>query len=158
MTIFLCLAVAYVRLTRSKRSALSAADRWLVALPLGPFFGWLTAANAVSLTSEAVRLGLVDARGAGEAVLGAALLLLGGVLAAAVVAAGKSGAAQGYSTYAVTVLWALVGIVVNQYDASLVTTGAALIAAVPITLALLGRLPGGSTHRREGRAPRPNVA
>ena len=155
--IFLCLAVAYVRLTRSERSALSAADRWLVALPLGPFFGWITAANAVSLTSEAVRLGLVDARGAGEAVLGAALLLLGGVLAAAVVAVSKSAPAQGYSTYLVTVLWALVAVVVNQYDTSLVTTGAALIAAVPIALALLGRLPGGSTHRREGRAPRPNI-
>jgi hypothetical protein len=89
--------------------------------------------------------------------LGAALLLLGGVLAAAVVTTGKSGPAQGYLMYAVTVLWALVAVVVNQYDASLVTTGAALVAAVLVALALLVRLPGGSTHRRKRRAAQPNV-
>lgn len=158
IVVFLCLAVAYLRLARSERDTLSAADRWLVALPLGPFFGWITAANAVSLTSEAVRFGLVEARGASEALLGSTLLLLGGVLAAAVVLAGKSGPIQGYLSYGVTVLWALFAVVTNQYDASLITTGAALIAAVPIVLALLGQLPGVSTHRREGRTPRPNVA
>ena len=60
--VFACLAVTCLRLARSERGALSVADRWLVALPLGPFFGWIIAANAISLTSEAVRLGLVDAR------------------------------------------------------------------------------------------------
>ena len=158
VVVFICLAVAYLRLARSERGALSVADRWLVALPLGHFFGWITAANAVSLTSKAVRLGLVDSRGAGEAVLGAALLLLGGMLAAAIVLAGRAGPAQGYLAYGATVLWALVAVVVNQYDASLITTGAALIAAGPVALALLGQLTGGSTHRREGPVPRPNVA
>ncbi len=156
--VFSCLAVAYLRLARSERGVLSTADRWLVALPLGPFFGWITAANAVSLTSEAVRLGLVDGRGAGEALLGAALLLLGGMLAAAVVLVGKAGPAQSYLTYAVTVLWALVAVVVNQYDASILTTGAALVAAVPIVLALLGWLPGRRAHRQERRAAQPDVA
>jgi hypothetical protein len=64
---FACLAVAYLRLARSEPGVLSAVDRWLVAFPLGPFLGWITAANAVSLTSEAVRLGLVNGGGAGEA-------------------------------------------------------------------------------------------
>lgn len=158
IVVFLCLAIAYLRLARSEHGTLSAADRWLVALPLGPFFGWITAANAVSLTSEAVRFGLVEARGVSEALLGSTLLLLGGVLAAVVVLAGKAGPAQGYLAYGVTVLWAFLAVVANQYDASLATTGAALIAAVPVALALLGRLPGRSIHRREGRAPRPNVA
>ncbi len=156
--VFLCLTIAYLRLVRSERGTLSAADRWLVALPLGPFFGWITAANAVSLTSEAVRFGLVDARGASEALLGSTLLLLGGVLAAAVVLAGKSGPVQSYLSYGITVLWALFAVVTNQHDASLVTTGAALIATVLIAPALLGWLPGDSTHRRESRTPRPNVA
>ena len=35
---------------------------------------------------------------------------------------------QGYLTYGATVLWALSGIVVNQYTYSPVTTGAALLA------------------------------
>ena len=158
IVVFLCLGITYLRLARSERGTLSAADCWLVALPLSPFFGWITAANAVSLTSEVVRFGLVEARGASEALLGSTLLLLGGVLAAAFVLAGKTGPAQGYLSYGVTVLWAIFAVIVNQYDASLVTTGAALIAAVPVALALLGWLPGGSTHRRECRAPRPNVA
>ena len=156
--VLICLAVAYLRLVRSERGTLSAGARWLVALPLGLFFGWITAANAVGLTSEAVRLGLVDGRGAGEAVLGAVLLLLGGVLAAGVVLAGKAVLAQAYLTYAATVLWALVGIVVNQYDASILTTGAALVAAVPIVLALLRRLQGRRAHRQERRAAQPDVA
>ena len=151
VVVFVCLVVAYLRLARSERGVLGAADRWLIALPLGPFLGWITAANAVSLTSEAVRLGLVNSGGAGEALLGSILLLLGGILAAAVVLAGKSGPAQGYLTYAATVLWALVGVVVNQYDASILTTGAALVAAVPIVLVLLGRFTGGWPRRGEGR-------
>ena len=158
LVIFVCLAIAFLRLARSEHSVLSAADRWFVALPLGTFLGWITAANSVSLTSEAVRLGLVDSEGAGEALLGSVLLLLGGGLAAAVVLAGKAGPAQAYLTYAVTVLWALVGIVVNQYDASILTTGAALAATVPIVLALLRRPHGGWPRRGEGRHARPSIA
>lgn len=152
VVIFLYLAIAYMRLARSERGTLSVADRWLVALPLGPFFGWITAANAVSLTTEAVRFGLVEARGASEAILGATLLLLGGVLAAAVVLAGKSGPAQGYLSYGVTVLWALIGIIVNQYDASILTTGASLLSAALIALVLFGAL-GGDRSRRTADTP-----
>src|SRR5918998_1840876 len=122
IVVFACLAVAYLRLARSEPGVLSAADRWLVAFPLGPFLGWIAAATAVSLTSEAVRLGLVNGGGAGEALLGSTLLLLGGVLAAALVLAGKAGPAQGYVAYGATVLWALVAVVVNQYDDSNLTT------------------------------------
>jgi hypothetical protein len=135
--IFGFLLVAYLRLVRSERRALGAADRWLVALPLAPFFGWVTAANAVSLTSEAVRSGLV-AGGVGEALLGSALLLAGSGLAAAVVLAGKNGPAQAYLVYGATVLWALIGVIVNQYDASLVTTGASVVSAVVVALTLIG--------------------
>ncbi len=159
VVIFVCLAVAFLRFARAERGVLSAADRWFVALPLGSFLGWITAANAVSLTSEAVRLGLVNGGGASEALLGSTLLLLGGVLAAAVILAGKSGPVQGYLTYAATVLWALVGVVVNKYDASILTTAAALVAAVPVVLALLGRLPGDwSRQGNDDTAARTDVA
>lgn len=158
IVVLACLAIAYLRLARSERGVLGAADRWLVALPLGPFLGWITAANAVSLTSEAVRLGLVKGGGAGEALLGSTLLLLGGVLAAALVLAGKAGPAQGYVAYGATVLWALVAVVVNQYDDSLLTTGTALVTAVPIVLALLGRLPDAWPGRGNGTPIQPDVA
>ena len=56
---------------------------------------------------------------------------------------GKIGPAQGYLTYAMTVLWALVGVVINQYDASTLTTGAAVLSAVPVTLVALRCAPRG---------------
>ena len=145
LAIFACLLIAYLRLARfAGGGAPSSGERWLVALLVGIFFGWITAANAVSLTSEAVRFGLVDSGGAGEALLGGILLLLGGMLAAVVVLAGKTGSPQGYLAYAATVLWALAGVVVNQYDASIATAGAAAVAVVLVVLSLLGRLPAGT--------------
>jgi benzodiazapine receptor len=157
LVVFVCLAVSFLQLAHAERGVLNTADRWLVALPLGPFLGWITAANAVSLTSEALRLGLVTEGGYGEALLGSTLLLLGGVLAAALVLSGKAGPVQGYLSYAATVLWALVAVVVNQYDASLLTTGAALVAVLPIVLALIGQLPGGWARQRNDSAAKPDV-
>ena len=89
--IFAFLLFAYLRLARyaSERGP-GAGERWLVALPLGPFLGWVTAANAVSLTAEAVRRGLVTPGSAGEAALGAVLLLLGSLLACAVILAERA--------------------------------------------------------------------
>jgi hypothetical protein len=155
--IFAFLLVAYLRLARSERGVLSGADRWLVALPVGIFLGWVTAANAVSLTSEAVRLGLIDGASTSEALLGSVLLLAGGVLAAAIVLAGKTGPVQAYLTYGITVLWALTAVVVKQYDASLLTTGASLISAALVVAVLFGALRGDRPRRATGRRVRPRV-
>ncbi len=67
---------------RSECGAEARADRWLVTLPLGLFFWWVTAANTVNLTSLAVRPGLVEAGVTGKTLLGAALLLFWATLAA----------------------------------------------------------------------------
>ena len=158
IAIFAFLLAAYVRLARSERGVLSRADRWLVALPIGPFLGWVTAANAVSLTAEAVRRGLIDGGGTSEALLGSALLLAGGVLAASVVLAGRMGPAQAYVAYGITVLWALAAVVVNQYDASLLTTGASLISAALVVAVLFGALRGDRSQRTKGQRMRPGVA
>ena len=157
--IFAFLLGAYLRLARSERGALTRADRWLVALPIGPFLGWVTAANAVSLTSEAVRLGLIGGGSTAEALLGCVLLLAGGVLAAAVVLAGRTGPAQGYVAYGITVLWALVAVIANQYDASLLVTGASLISAALVVAVLVGALRGGDrSQKTRGQRVRPGVA
>src|ERR671911_1419238 len=120
--IFACLAVAYVRLVRADRGVLNRADRWLVALPLGLLFGWITAANVVSFNDTLGELGLLG-NGVGGALAGAFLLLVGAVLASVVILVSGAGPLQGLLAYAGAVLWALAGIVVNQYDASLLTTG-----------------------------------
>lgn len=156
--VFASLLVAYLRLARSDAGALGWADRWVVSLVVGPFLGWVTAANAVSLTSEAVRRGLVDARGVGEVLVGSALLVSGGLLAAAITWAGRDGPPQGYAAFAATVLWALAAIVVAQYGASLVTTGAAVAAAVPVLISLLRALRGGRKRPDARGTARPRVA
>jgi len=148
--IFACAAVAYLRLARSERSVLSAAERWLVALPLGLLFGWITAATLVSFATTFVALGLLEG-GIGEAVLGAALLLTGGLVASAMLLAGEAAPPQGYLAYTAAVLWALVAVVANQYDASVLTTVAALVAAMPIALVVVSKLFGGRPRRRTKR-------
>ena len=153
--IFAFLLVAYLRLARSEAGTLGRMERWLVAPTIGVFLGWVTAANAVSLTSEAVRRGLVEGGGTGEVLVGSALLISGGLLAAAITRAGRGGPPQGYAIFALTVLWALVAIIVAQYDASPLTTGAAVAAAVPVLAVLLR---SGPAQPRARRAARPRVA
>jgi hypothetical protein len=155
--IFALLLVAYLRLARSDAGALGRAERWLVSLTVGIFLGWVTAANAVSLTSEAVRLGLVDARGAGEVLVGSVLLVSGG-LPAAITRAGRNGPPQGHAAFAATVLWALVAIVAAQYGASVVTTAAAVVAALPVLVSSLRALRGGRTRPGGRRTVRARVA
>ena len=155
MVIFVCAAAAYLRVARSERGVLSAGERWLVALPLGLLFGWITAATLVSFATTFVALGLLEG-GIGEANLGAALLLTGSLIASTVLLAGEAAPPQGYLTYAAAVLWALVAVVVNQYDASVLTTVAALVAAVPVALVVVSKLLG-RTGRRTERALSPDV-
>ena len=77
LVVFVCLFVAYRRLVLvSRERALGGPERWLVALPLGLLFGWVTIANFVSVATTLVGLGLLEG-GVGEALLGSALLLRG---------------------------------------------------------------------------------
>ncbi len=55
-------------------------------------------------------------------------------------------------------MWALVGVVINQYDASALTTGAALVATVPVVLALFSVLRGSKPRRKTGDSLRPGAA
>lgn len=68
-------------------------------------------------------------------------------MACAVILVSKAGPLQGLLAYAGAVLWALAGVVINQYDASLLTTGAALLSAALVAMAIISTL-------RSGRRPR----
>ncbi len=148
VAIFVCAAVAHLRIARRERGVLSAGERWLVALPLGLLFGWITAATLVSFATTFVALGLLNG-GIGEAILGATLLLTGSLIASAVLLAGDTAPPQGYLAYAAAVLWALVAVVVNQYDTSVLTTIAALVTAVPVVVAVTGKVLGRSGRRTQ---------
>jgi hypothetical protein len=156
--IFACLAISYLRLVRFERGVLNPADRWLVALPLGLLFGWITAANAVSFNDTLVELELLGV-GVGGALVGALLLLVGATIASVMILVGGAGPWQGFLAYAAAVLWALAGVVVNHYDASLLTTGAALLSMALVAVALIGALRRRRPHIEGGRSSvRPGAA
>lgn len=155
LTIFFCAGAAFLLVARTGREqGLSRTEGWVVALPLGLLFGWITAATLVSFATTLVGVGVLRG-GLGEAALGAVLLLAGSLIAAFVIRVAKTGSPQGILAYSAAVLWALVAVVVNQYDASLLTTGAAIIAAVPVVLALLDTLRGRRTRRSSSSSARP---
>jgi hypothetical protein len=140
--VFLCAGAAFLLVSRpAGKYVVSLAGRWLVALPLGLLFGWITAATLVGFATTLAGVGAFDG-GLGEAAFGAWLLLAGGLVAAGVIRVSRNGPWQGILAYSAAVLWALVAVVVNQYDASLLTTVSAVAAAVIVVLALLGRFRG----------------
>jgi hypothetical protein len=142
---------------RWDRGVLSWADRWLVALPLGLLFGWITAANVVSFNDTLVEFGILGS-GVGGALVGAFLLLVGAVLASAMILVSGVGTLQSLLAYATAVLWALAGVVVKQYDASLLTTCAAGISAALVALILFGALRRGRLQRGADRTAQPGTA
>jgi hypothetical protein len=121
-------------------------------------FGWITAANAVSFNDTLVELGLLGV-GVGGALVGALLLLVGTTIASVMISVGGAGPWQGLLAYAAAVLWALAGVVVNQYDASLLTTGAALLSMALVAVALIRALRRRRPHIEGGRSSvRPGAA
>ena len=154
---FACAGTAYARMVRTANGrALDAAERWLVALPLGLLAGWLTAAVFVSVATTGVALGLLSG-GAGEALLGAQLLLLLGVVASVMIGYGRAVPA-GFLPYATAVLWGLAAVVVNQYSNSLLTTVAALVSFVLVAAITGQTLRGGWPHARRESAPLPQAS
>jgi hypothetical protein len=74
------------------------------------------------------------------------------VLAGAAVAwAGGNGPPRGYAAFAAAVPWALATIVVAQYGTSVVTTGAAVVAALLVWIFSLRALRGGRDPAPAGR-------
>lgn len=142
-----CLFAAYRGIVHAGRG-MSATARWLVALPVGIFLGWVTAADLVSIQSELVLAGILSSGSRLEGAVAAALLIVGGLGVAAIVAFGRRGPIQAYLAYGATVLWALVGVIVNQWGIEPVTAAAAASAAVLVALALLRNLPIGLPPRR----------
>ncbi|MDQ3736002.1 MAG: hypothetical protein M3318_00985, partial [Actinomycetota bacterium] len=111
------------------------ADRCLVAPAFGLLAGWVTAAFFVGFVTVLVASGVLTG-GVGEAALGALLLVVGGAVACAIIVAGSGGPPQGYLTYGVAVVWALAGVVVNQYQNSLITSSTAIVCAILVAAVL----------------------
>ena len=127
ITIFLMAVFAIAALLRAP-----AKDYWFFAAPVAIYAGWLTAASFVSLGSTAAGFNIAfeETGWAYAAILGA-LVVAAGVL-------WRSGAWP----YALTVVWALVGIMVANGTAQLGVTLLAGAGALAV-LALAAKAPSG---------------
>jgi hypothetical protein len=135
---FVCAGFAYFGFARSLAGAEPAAvDNWIVGPALGLLFGWITAATIVGLASTLVAQGFAR-DGQGAEVVGAGLLLIGGVAAFLTILASKTGPSSEWIAYAAAALWAFIAVVVAQRTSSLLTTGAAVACALLVVLALFG--------------------
>src|SRR5918997_2789470 len=132
-------------------------DRWLVAPAFGLLAGWVTAAFFVGFVTVLVATGVFSG-GIGEALFGALMLLVGGAVACAVILAGRTGPVEGTFAYGGAVLWALVGVVANQFENSLITTSTAAVCALVIAAILVVALRGSRATRGTGQRARPRVA
>lgn len=154
--VFLASGVAYLLVQRQisdVRANIPLSGRLLVAPTIGLLFGWVTAATLVGLATTLAALGVLDG-GPVEAVVGGGLLILGGLIAAGALLAGRIGPTLGQLAYGVAVLWAFVAVVVEQYDASALTTGAAVVAVGLVALALFGARRGPPPARQRSQPVR----
>lgn len=102
-------------------------DRWILSAPLAIFAGWLTAAAAVSTGAVIAGYGVLPNTGAALAMLAAVL-----VLAVAV-----QWQKPRMPVYGLTVVWALVGVIVANWDDATGVAWAAAAGAV-VMLGVLG--------------------
>lgn len=139
-SILAVLATAYLRLVRGvDRPRLSGPDRWLVVMPLGLYFGWITAATRVGLAAT-LAVNNVATAGSSALAAGVGLLLIGGVFAIVMIRAGQRGPREAWLAYAAAVIWAVIGVAVNQLGPSPVSgvSGAAALAIAAIMPAAVG--------------------
>ncbi len=150
-SIAVCIGIAYIRLLLvMNKPQNNRAECWLVALPVGIFAGWMTAATLVELFGMFVIFQLLP-DSLSETFLGVTFLLLGGILTAPAIMVGRGGPLQGYVAYAGAVVWALIAIIVNQYTNSLALTSAAAVSIVVVLVVLLLTLVDGWPFGKEKR-------
>lgn len=123
LLILAMLAGALAALLRAGRG-----EPWLLAVPLGLYAGWLTAASAVSLGLLAAGWGLLSQTVAALLALALALLLGAAVLWR------RPGMG-----YAAALAWALVAIVVRNLDGSAPVAGLAALGALGVAILAVAR-------------------
>ncbi|MEJ2869252.1 hypothetical protein WCD74_15865 [Actinomycetospora sp. OC33-EN08] len=138
VALLVCLAVVLARLASFPTTG---AGFWLVHIPVAFYAGWVSVATVVGAAATGVWAGLPGS-GAVATVLGVVMLVVTGLIAAAVATAGPAPVA-----YAASVLWALGGIVVAGRPVVVVI--AALVAAVIVVAAVVRRVaaPSRTTER-----------
>jgi translocator protein len=104
---------------------LTVADRWFVVIPTAVYFGWLTVATIANTTSYLYGIGW-----SGEQYgqfIAAALLVVAAVIASAVIL--RFTTTHGAVAYSAVIIWAAIGIAVENLNQSRFVTITALLVA-----------------------------
>lgn len=118
-----------------------AAERWGAVLPLSALAAWLTAASIVNVAAT-LRFYGVNAGPDAASLISAAVVVTGGVIAAAALARGK-----GNPPFALVFLWALAAIyTAGGQQASAVAAATAISAFLVLLGLVLGLRDGGGRH------------
>jgi fucose permease len=86
------------------------------------------------------------------------MLIVGGTVACAVILAGRTGPALGFFAYGGAVLWALAGVVANQYQNSLITSFTSIVCALLVAAVLFISVRRSGITRGTGQPSSPRVA
>lgn len=108
LVLFISLLMAYVRLDIGNSNA-SKKERFFVHLPISVYFGWLTVAVIANVTAMLVTLGVGDLF-LGEVVWTVLVIVIALILTLLVLYQKHD---VGYS---LVIIWALLGIIIKQYD------------------------------------------
>ena len=139
MAALLALLIAiYLRLGIG-RTAVPAAEKWLVQVPFSIYLGWITVATVANVTSLLDYLNW-GGWGLSPEAWAVIMLVVAGVIAAAV------SFSRGDVAYMLVILWAFAGIGVKQGDTAVVA-GAAWVLTALMGLVLVA---GALLHRRRG--------
>lgn len=132
--------IAYRRIA-TWTASFSVAERWGAILPLSALASWLTAASIVNVAATLRYYG-VDAAPDVAPLISAAIIVVGGLIAAAALARGK-----GNPPFALVFLWALAAIFAAGGQEAVAVAVAAAIAAILVLIGIsLGWRDGGAHH------------
>lgn len=136
----LCLLQVYRRFS-IQPGRFTAGEQWLAVLPLSALTAWLTAASIVNIAASLRFHGVQG--GADTPLIGAAVLVVGGLIAAAALWSGR-----GNPWYAAVFLWALAAIYAAGGQESQVVAIATAIAAGLVAGSTFARLSIPENRRR----------
>lgn len=128
LTLLISLIVIYLRLGVGKE-VVSSGERWLVHLPFSIYLGWITVATIANITAF---LEFVDWNGFGIAPEIWTIIML----IVAIVVAGLMAYSRQDIAYLLVLIWAFIGIGVEQADTPLVANAAYVAAAVVALLVI----------------------
>ena len=129
LTLLISIIVIYLRLGVGRQSV-PAGERWLVHLPFSIYLGWVTVATIANITAF---LDFVNWNGFGiSPELWTFIMLIVGIAVAGLIAYTRQDIA-----YLLVLIWAFIGIGVEQSDKSQVANAAYIAAAIVAVLVIL---------------------